>query len=356
MTTEKTSYIGFTCAYTPLALIDAAGYVPYRILPMGNSPDMAGQILHDNLCPHVKRVLDRALDNDLPEFAGVVLLNSCDAMRRLADAWQKIRPKDRVILIDLPITSDDSAVSYFGRELSRMADTLFHWRGRPVSSEAIAKSIEKFNQLAFLFRSLRQCLYSGKVSGGAAYLQNLYNVAVTRPFYETCRILKGVLEERKTPSAVHNGVPIFLFGNVLPDPEALDLFESCGARIVDEDLCTGSRMFAPIEIEIGKGSEEIFTQLARGLLGRSRCARTLLPMQPGVIAEEVLARATECQARGVIACTAKFCDPYIARIPPVRDVLRKAGLPMLHIEGDCTIRSFGQQRTRIQAFAEMLRG
>jgi benzoyl-CoA reductase/2-hydroxyglutaryl-CoA dehydratase subunit BcrC/BadD/HgdB len=352
MTTEKTSYIGFTCAYTPLALIDAAGYVPYRILPMGNSPDAAGQILHDNLCPHVKRVLDRAMDNDLPELAGVVLLNSCDAMRRLADAWQKVRPNDRLILIDLPITSDDSAVSYFGQEMSRLADTLFHWKGRLVSSEAIAKSIEKFNQLASLFRSLRQCLYSGKVSGGAAYLQNLYNVAVTRPFYETCRILKGVLEERKTPSAGHNGVPIFLFGNVLPDPEALGLFESCGARIVDEDLCTGSRVFVPIEVG---GSEEILSQLARGLLRRPRCARTLLPMQPGVIAEEVLARATACEARGVIACTAKFCDPYIARIPGVREVLRKAGLPMLQIEGDCTMRSFGQQRTRIQAFAEMLR-
>ncbi len=354
MTTEKTSYIGFTCAYTPLAVIDAAGYVPYRILPMGNSPDMAGQILHDNLCPHVKRVLDRALANDLPDLAGVVLLNSCDAMRRLADAWQKVRPDDRVILIDLPLTVDDSAVCYFGQEISRLTDTLSHWKGRPVSSESITKGAEKYNQLASLFRDLRQCLYSGNASGGAAYLQNLYNVAVTRPFYETYRILKGVLEERKVPSIGHNGVPIFLFGNVLPDPEALDLFESCGASIVDEDLCTGSRVFAPIKIV--EGSEEIFTQLARGLLLRPRCARTLLPMQPGVLAEEVLARATECKARGVIACAAKFCDPYIARIPRVREVLRKAGLPMLQIEGDCTMRSFGQQRTRIQAFAEMLRG
>jgi benzoyl-CoA reductase/2-hydroxyglutaryl-CoA dehydratase subunit BcrC/BadD/HgdB len=352
MTTEKTSYIGFTCTYTPLALIDAAGYTPYRILPIGNSPDLAGQILHDNLCPHVKRVLDRALDNDLPELAGVVLLNSCDAMRRLADAWQKVRPNDRVIFIDLPITSDDSAVSYFGRELSRLADTLFLWSGRPVSQEAVAESIEKYNQLALLFGGLRERLRNGGVNGGAARLQSLYNIAVTQPLYETYRILKGVMEDLKSPSTDNSGVPIFLFGNVLPDPETLGLFESSGARIVDEDLCTGSRVFAPIKVE---GSEETLSQLARGLLCRPRCARTLLPMHPGVIAGEVLARATACKARGVIACTAKFCDPYIARIPGVREVLRKAGLPMLQIEGDCTMRSFGQHRTRIEAFMEMLR-
>jgi benzoyl-CoA reductase/2-hydroxyglutaryl-CoA dehydratase subunit BcrC/BadD/HgdB len=352
MTTEKTPYIGFTCAYTPLALIDAAGYVPYRILPMGKSPDQAGQILHDNLCPHVKRVLDRAMDNDLPELAGVVLLNSCDAMRRLADAWQKVRPNDRLILIDLPVTADDPAVSYFERELSRLADTLFQWSGRAASQEAMSESIERYNQLALLFGALRERLLNGGVSGGAARLQSLYNMAVTRPLNETYRILKGVMEDLNSAADGNSGVPIFLFGNVLPDPEALGLFESCGARIVDEDLCTGSRVFAPIEVG---GSEEILSQLARGLLSRPRCARTLLPMQPGVIAEEVLTRANACQARGVIACTAKFCDPYIARIPGVREVLRKAGLPMLQIEGDCTMRSFGQQRTRIQAFAEMLR-
>lgn len=352
MKTEKTSYIGFTCAYTPLALIDAAGYTPYRILPIGNSPDVAGSILHENLCPHVKRVLDRALDNDLPELAGVVLLNSCDAMRRLADAWQKVRPNDRVILIDLPVTSDDPAVSYFGRELSRLADTLFQWSGQPASQEAVAESIERYNQVALLFGALRERLRNGGVSGGAARLQSLYNMAVTRPLDETYRMLKGVMEDLNAPAADNGGVPIFLFGNVLPDPEALGLFESWGVRIVDEDLCTGSRVFAPIEVE---GAEETLSQLARGLLRGPRCPRTLLPMQPGAIAEEVLTRATACKARGVIACTAKFCDPYNARLPEVREVLRKAGLPMLHIEGDCTMRSFGQQRTRIEAFTEMLR-
>ena len=51
-------HIGFTCAYTPVQLIHAAGFTPYRILPMGNSPNQAGTVLHDNMCPHVKQVLD----------------------------------------------------------------------------------------------------------------------------------------------------------------------------------------------------------------------------------------------------------------------------------------------------------
>jgi benzoyl-CoA reductase/2-hydroxyglutaryl-CoA dehydratase subunit BcrC/BadD/HgdB len=107
MKNETNHKLGFTCAYTPLSILDAAAFIPFRVLPVSDSPDQAGHLLHDNLCPHVKRVLNRALANDLPEdFAGMVFMNSCDAMRRLADAWMEVRPDDRVILLDLPTTNE----------------------------------------------------------------------------------------------------------------------------------------------------------------------------------------------------------------------------------------------------------
>ena len=55
MSSQEKGRIGYTCAYTPLPLIAAAGFTPYRILPMGDTPDQAGQYLHDNLCPHAIR-------------------------------------------------------------------------------------------------------------------------------------------------------------------------------------------------------------------------------------------------------------------------------------------------------------
>ena len=67
-----------------------------------------------------------------------------------------------------------------------------------------------------------------------------------------------------------------------------------------------------------------------------------------------LAAARACGAAGVIGYTVKFCDPYLARMPMVREEFKKAGMPFLLLEGDCTLRSIGQQRTRIEAFIEML--
>lgn len=352
MANGKREMIGFACAYTPLPLIDAAGYTPFRILPMTDCPDHAGAILHDNLCPHIKRILDRALDKDLPDLSGMVFVNSCDAMRRLADAWQKVRADDHAILLDLPASADKRAVSFFATELSRLADALSRWRNRALAVPEIEASIKRYNTLARLLTDLRNCSYRGRLKGGSAKLQILNNLASTAPVEETILQIELALEDHGPVKGTGENVPIYLFGHVLPDPEAFTFFESCGARIVGDDLCTGSRVFASVDTE---SPGDIFLKLAKSILSKPACARTFDAAIPLKIAEETLADAQSCGARGVIGHTVKFCDPYLARLPVVREVFRERGFPLLLLEGDCTLRSIGQQRTRIEAFVEMLR-
>ncbi|MGD8304937.1 MAG: 2-hydroxyacyl-CoA dehydratase family protein [Desulfobacterales bacterium] len=343
--------IGYACAYTPLVLLDAAGFTPYRILPVSDCPDQAGQLLHDNLCPHVKRILDRAIGKDLPDLEGIVLMNSCDAMRRLADAWARVRPDDKIILLDLPATADDTAVAYFAGELSRLTDSLSEWSERTVTGDDIGASIARYNKLPSLFNRLHKRLRQNKLSGGSTRMQMLYNAAMSRSFKKSAAILGQALAEPQPKGPEPDGTPVFLFGNVLADPEALRLFESCGARVIEDDLCTGSRLFTPIEFD---ERQDGLAQISRGLLTRPPCARTFDPAQPLKLAQDILGRARASGARGVIGQTIKFCDPYLNRLPAVRETLQHANIPLLLLESDCSLRSIEQQRTRIEAFIEML--
>ena len=343
--------MGYACAYTPLVLLDSAGYTPYRILPMSDCPDQAGQILHDNLCPHVKRILDRAISKDLPDLAGMVLMNSCDAMRRLADAWKRLRPDDSIILLDLPAVADDAAVAYLAGELARLTDSLSEWSGDKITDSDISASIVQYNKLPPLFSRLRDRLRQGRLSGGSSRLQQLYNEAMMSPFDKSAAILEQALAEPQSQRPDDENVTIFLFGNVLADPDALRLFESCGARIIEDDLCTGSRLFAPIK---NGESPNLLQKISHSLLTRPPCARTFDPARPLKMAQDILERARDSGARGVIGQTIKFCDPYLDRLPAVRETLRQASMPLLLLEGDCSLRSIEQQRTRIEAFIEML--
>ena len=352
MSQERFRWIGHVCSYTPTALIHAAGFTPYRVLPIGDSPDRAGQLLHDNLCPHVKRLLDRAMDDDLPALDGMVFMNCCDSMRRLSDAWRAARPDHGVVLVDLPVSNEESAVLFFAGQLTRLSETLSGWSGQSFSDADVSESIDRFNEMAVLLEEVSQRARGGTLDGGSFRLQDLFNRAATEPVDQTVELLRAVVGEPELLADTDNAVPIYLFGNVLPDPEAFTLFRSCGVHIAGDSVCTGLRAFSHIREE---DSDQVFVRLARGLLDQPRCARTFEPSRPGKIAEEVLVEARRCHAKGVIAYTMKFCDPYTSRLPAIREVLREAGLPLLVLEGDCTMRSMGQQRTRIEAFVEMLR-
>jgi len=349
---ESRQKIGFACAYTPLPLIDAAGFAPFRILPVGDCPDQAGHLLHDNLCPNIKRILDRAMSGDLPELAGTVFINSCDAMRRMADAWNQIRKNDRTILLDLPMTADDLSIAFFRDELERTAKALADWRGERIAPEAINRSIDKYNEISGLLMKIALKFHQGRIDGGGATLQAIYNQAATSSFDD---ILARLIQLQNTPDVEapqNKGVPVYLFGNVMPDPEAFSMIESCGAFIINDDFCTGSRMFTPVRAD---DTGDVFLRLAKAMLTRPPCARTFDPAHPGKIAEDVLTSAKAANAMGVIGHTVKFCDPYLERLPFIRETLKNAGIPLLLLEGDCTLRSIGQQKTRIEAFIEMLR-
>ncbi len=348
---DMKGYIGFACAYTPLPLIYAAGYTPYRVLPMGDSPDQAGHILHDNLCPHIKKILDRAMSNDLPDLAGMVFMNSCDAMRRLADAWHHIRPGENSILLDLPATADELSISFFTGEISKLSDALSRWRGRDIGKAEIEYGILLYNQIADFMNELTEKIYAGKTNTSPSVLQKLFNRSVTGSPITFIEEARRFLSENIQGKTTDTGVPVYLFGHVLPDPETFLLFESCGVKITGDDLCTGSRFFNTVEI---KADKDLIESLAESLLLRPPCARTIVSAIPGNIGKIMVSKATKSGARGAIAHVVKFCDPYLSRMPSIREEFQKAGMPLLVLEGDCTLRSIGQQQTRIEAFIEML--
>lgn len=341
-------YVGYACSYTPLALVLASGFTPYRVLPVTSGPDQAGLHLHDNLCPHVKRILDRALAGDLPDMAGMIFMNSCDPMRRLADAWTKVKGGN-VAMIDLPVNGLSRSVDFFARELGRLAGILESWGGDPVTPKRLASGIAATNEIAEALGELEKLQPCGL---GGSVIYEAYTACATSPPAEALAFVKGIVGSRSTSMADSDAPKVFVFGNVLVGSEAINLIEACGARVALEDTCMGSRMFRRMEMAEGEVS---FTALARAILSGKACARTFDPARPGGIALDMLEAARGCGARGAICHTAKFCDPYLSRLPHVREVFRMEGMPLLVLEGDCTSRSIGQHSTRIEAFLEMLR-
>lgn len=345
--------IGFTCAYTPVPLIEAAGFTPFRIFPETKAPEHAGHLLHDNLCPHVKKVLDRALENDLPELEGMVFINSCDSMRRLADAWKEARPDDKIILIDLPSGINSLSLDFLSKEYERLSKTLFEWNNETFSpniiSDKIREKVDTWNLLAALVEKIEKTMSRDFFPGYASSLQEIINTAATESTDHALAMGRDRIDPEE--SAKKGRSPVFVFGNLLFDPKVYDLFEEWNTHVTGSDFCTSSRFVTKVDTGL---DDNIFRSLAASYLQQTTCARTMDTTKPGSIAQRIVERAKQSNAKGVIGFTLKFCDPYLARIPMIRQALQKESIPFLMLEGDCTRGSMGQQQTRIEAFTEML--
>ena len=321
--------IGYACAYTPLPLIDAAGCEPFRILPLTEAADQAGLVIHDNMCPHVKRILDRAMGDDLPHLDGVVMVNSCDAMRRLADGWRQVRPQDPFFLVDLPPSADDLSIRWLESELVRLRDWLANLVGHPVSDAEIRVSLGLFGELASLLADARARLVSGRLAGGSPALQGVYNAVSAGSLSTGLKAVRTLLAEPSSEPCL--GLPVHLFGNVVADPAVFTMIEECGARVVSDDLCTGSRLVQPFPRSAERATP--LGTLAAGLMERQACARTFRPVSPGQLGADVVEGARTSGARAVVAYVMKFCDPYLGRMPAVREACAAADLPLLILEG-----------------------
>ena len=185
--------------------------------------------------------------------------------------------------------------------------------------------------------------------GIAFRLQQIINTAATDSTDKALAMAQKRIEPKEPAKAGRS--PVFVFGNLLFDPKVYDLFEEWNVHVTASDFCTTSRFITPVDI---KTDNNIFRSLADSYLKQTPCARTMDTTKPGSIAQRIVERAKESNAKGVIGFILKFCDPYLARIPMIRQALQKESIPFLMLEGDCTMGSMGQQQTRIEAFTEML--
>ena len=91
--------IHYVCKYTPLELFKGFGEECAVLEEMPENFELSDQIAHANLCGFGKTVIQTALSGKAEEL---VLVNCCDAMRRVYDVVRESGKCRFLYLLDLP--------------------------------------------------------------------------------------------------------------------------------------------------------------------------------------------------------------------------------------------------------------
>jgi len=339
--------VGWCCSYVPVELLESAGLTPLRLLPTPPA-EMGDAHLDPNFCPYVRAIMGEGAAGAYTFLSGLVIMNTCDGMRRLYDAWSHFQGPPFVHLMDLPRTTTRSALAYFREEICRLAERISHHFGVSISTSRMDLSFEASNRTRNLLRQVDDLMAQGRLDLSGQEFCELSRAGGLLPRQGFDTLLQNVIE-RSGPGQRKQGIPLLLTGSMLENPELVSIVETWGGTVVAYDLCvTGRHAQEAIPL-----TDDPWTSLARHYLLRPPCAR----MQETQRRLDLLLNLVRSyRVKGVIYYTLKFCDTFLYEAPVVKGALESMGIPMLMIESEYRKGLGGGVQTRIQAFLEMLSG
>ena len=346
--------MGYTCIYTPVELIRAAGLSPLRLFKGGDEAIASKGEFHlrSYFCHFTQCTIGafRAGDPLYSACERIFAFGTCDQMRRTLDAIDYFYKPTTVYSLPKEFQRE-GAKEFYLFEVDSLKQDLEALVGHSIPDGAIWEQIRLHNQVRALLRkisSLRK--QSSPPLTGRQFLD------IARAYYylppeELLGLYEDIYQELSGGPAQRPQIRLMIVGGVFADGDVRmieQLEQELGAAVVVEDHCAGLR---PFYLDLDEQAASPLQSLAAGYLGRSPCAR----MRP--IAERIRLAGElgqEYQVDGVIYVYLKFCTAYGIPKKLFADHFRQLGIPVFEVSNDYSHSDSGQLRTRFEAFFEML--
>jgi len=344
--------IGYLCCYTPVEIITALDLVPYRIQGGAGKPlKQADQYLETIMCPFVRSCFDIALGGEYNFLSGAVIPHTCDAMHRIYDIWKYYIKPPYSRCITVPHMTHKASFDYFEKELEDFKTSLEKYTGRVCTDEKLRDAIQLHNRSRTLLRELYELRKSQPPLISGVEITWALVAGMTIPIQEFNDLLESVIDEVRSRKYRHDEKPgLLIVGSEIDHVALIQLAEECGAWVVMDDLCTGSRALFK-QVDAGQGA---IKGLAEGYLGGITCPCTYRSGKAEERFSYLGDYARDWNAQGVIIYTIRYCDTYQLDAPEIEEYFRKQGTPVLMLEDDYFKPPLGQWKTRIEAFLETI--
>lgn len=357
---DGTKFIGYVCSFVPVEMITAAGCIPFRIRGDVNEPITKGDTLLETIvCPFVRSCFDMGLKGKYDFLSGAVIPHGCDSMTRSYSTWRYSLNLPYFRFLNIPSVVKPQSFEFFAEELKSYKKGLEDFTGRKISDDDLAEAIGRHNEYRDRVRTIYEFRKTTPPQISGTELIKVLTVGTSLPVDEGISLLDKViaeLESRQTPP-LPAGSRILLDGACVDNIDLVQTIEECGANVVADTLCNGSRDSLPKADETG----DPILALAKRYLDGINCPKTYRDNTAGTFEGDMAhrfgdigAHAKNFNVEGAILYVLKFCDPFGFEVPARKAYYESINVPLLTVEDQYATGTRGQLKTRVQAFLEMI--
>ncbi|MBU5628074.1 2-hydroxyacyl-CoA dehydratase family protein [Oscillibacter sp. MSJ-2] len=347
--------IGVMPYYAPEELVDAAGMVPFGMWGSNDKTiSRAKEYCATFYCTIAQLDLEMLLDGTMDLLDGVITPTICDTLRPMS---QNIRVAMSEKLPCIFLAHPQYRRPAFGLKFcvdqyTNVRTELEKIAGAPIADEAILNSIKVYNKSRAARREFTRLANEHCDVITPTKRSAVLKAAWFMPKAEYTEKLQQLNGELKALSVCDwKGAKVVTSGIVCDNPKLLEIFEENNIAIAADDVAHESRAFRVDAPETGDPIQALAQQFADQDYDVLLYDEQSSENRRG---EFVANLVRESGAQGLVLFMQQFCDPEEMEYPYLKKALDNAGIPHIKLGVDQQMRDFGQARTAIQAFADVI--
>jgi benzoyl-CoA reductase/2-hydroxyglutaryl-CoA dehydratase subunit BcrC/BadD/HgdB len=344
--------MGYICSAVPEEIFTAAGFLPLRLRATGSTgTELSDSCFSSVNCSFVRHCFNMALLGEYDFLDGLVLLNSCDNVRRIYDHWIRELKTPFVRIMSFPRKTGQPQVDWYEQELAGLRKGIEEHFGVEVSDDRLWEAIGLHNETRRLQRQLYALRKGDRpaISGADTLAVIVAGTAMPKETYN--RLLRELLDELSGAEGIADyRARLMILGSILDDPAYVGIIEEQGGLVVTDSTCYGSRIMWK---DVNQETDDAIGALAQYYIAdRQSCPRTFGDHERRAAFVRDMIR--DFRVDGVIGERMAFCDQWGFAQYSIENDFKDEGIPHLFLEREYILSGVGQLKTRVQAFLETL--
>ncbi len=343
----------------PEELIDAAGFIPLRMMFAGNDElmDASHDFLSPSTCAFAQSCIGAfSIKPSYYQFLDLIdyfiVSNHCVSDICASEIITNYFNISRLNFY-VSYTKSENSIKYFKLELWDLKKQLEEIKGRKINNEDLKKSLKNYNDFKKKLHELSNLNITGSQKLGLLQEALLYGPKLLPK-------IEKFIQNNKDSQLLNNEKSVVLTGcSIFFNDYLNDLIEEGGGNIIFFDTWIGSNYFSQIledsSIESSENPIDLFVLRFKNNIFGDHSVPNFLSNKVSQIYElcENYKRETGKKI-GVINHIIKFCDHMSIMSSHLKEQLQNKGIQVLNLERDYSRANRGQLSTRIEAFLEMM--
>jgi len=316
--------------------------------------DPPGEILHANahlqttICPIVKRSLEFILKEPDIINAGYLFPHTCDSLQNLGTQVKDLIGISRpVYTFYNPKGSFNKTTTKYYRDILQNFQTTLEKIYGPVEPDKLLAACVLGHKIDARLMAIQQARMTNHLAlDNSEYFKLMRAQEYLLP-HDYLNLLENLtlLEEAVEPP----GTRLMVSGILPPAPEILRFLDELGVSVVADDLLAVSRRLPRFPMDVPVLPLDYLTDRFFIL---PPCSTRAGDLEERL--HHIEKRMQASQAQGILFDIVKFCEPELFDHRLLVKTLRQKNIPVLTLETELHSHISGQDKTRLEAFSELL--